>query len=428
MVLTTIELTEQKDLEFEVSIGGIRNSADSIRFIIEGKDFDYSCKCQQINENTLKVIVPKMEGKLAPGVYGAKMEIVVDGKVFTPFSENIEFVPEPEFTGFRSRVELSDEYDINDEIRESNASKSSITESKTPKKTKKDLSEKFTQLVEGIDTDDALENIRKSGVLKKSENGFIVKKSGDIFILERSDGIAIKAGSKLEVMLEWDTMKHRGEIVGDVALSKATLQDLVEKHNLAVGSLKIGTAKNSGHPDVMLKAPKGYALTESFRLVKDFEIKKKKSRAKSGLVESERTSDDIPGAPNTAAGTKPEKSWIDIAKASITNPANAKKPKPKDKYFLRDEEKEDDSNEKIEVVNPALPKPLPKTADMKQSAEVIKSDKLKVPDYEARSTEVIKTEPKQTKKVTSREAAREMYQKLLDYQSRLDELKKETKK
>ena len=46
MLLGKLELTESTDLEFGLDVFGTSDPAQSARFVIEGKDFDISCKCK----------------------------------------------------------------------------------------------------------------------------------------------------------------------------------------------------------------------------------------------------------------------------------------------------------------------------------------------------------------------------------------------
>jgi hypothetical protein len=96
MILGKIELTEQSDLEFGLEIQGTIEKTSSIRFVIEGPDFDVSCKCKE-NSGTVTAIIPKLKGILPSGVYESRLEIIIDGKIFTPLRESIELNPLVEF-------------------------------------------------------------------------------------------------------------------------------------------------------------------------------------------------------------------------------------------------------------------------------------------------------------------------------------------
>jgi hypothetical protein len=96
MLLGKIELTEQSDLEFGLEIQGTTEKANSIRFVIEGPDYDISCKCRQDGGN-ITAHIPKLKGVLTAGVYESRLEIIIDGKIFVPLKESIELNPLVEF-------------------------------------------------------------------------------------------------------------------------------------------------------------------------------------------------------------------------------------------------------------------------------------------------------------------------------------------
>ena len=90
MKLTTLKLDEESELEFSLQIFGTTEKTSDIRFTIEAED--YSLSFNGIVENdSVKVKIPKLKGILPHGVYECKMEVIVGDKIFSPLKEDIEF-------------------------------------------------------------------------------------------------------------------------------------------------------------------------------------------------------------------------------------------------------------------------------------------------------------------------------------------------
>lgn len=104
MILSKIELSESTVLDFGIDIFGTSESAQQARLVIEGPQFDISCRC--IMENgEVKATVPKLKGILQSGVYETRLEIVVGDKLFIPLKEQIELNPLIEFDVKTKKVE-----------------------------------------------------------------------------------------------------------------------------------------------------------------------------------------------------------------------------------------------------------------------------------------------------------------------------------
>lgn len=103
MILGKLELTEQTDMSFGIDVYGTTEQVDRVRLVIEGPHFDISCHCDVANgEVTAKV--PKLKGILPSGVYETRLETIVDGKIFIPLKEQIEFNPLVEFDVTKKKV------------------------------------------------------------------------------------------------------------------------------------------------------------------------------------------------------------------------------------------------------------------------------------------------------------------------------------
>jgi Zn finger protein HypA/HybF involved in hydrogenase expression len=96
VILGKLELTEQHDMSFGLDVFGTTESAQSARLVIEGPQFDVACHCKIAN-GEVTATVPKLKGILPAGVYESRLEVIVDGKIFTPLKEQIELNPLIEF-------------------------------------------------------------------------------------------------------------------------------------------------------------------------------------------------------------------------------------------------------------------------------------------------------------------------------------------
>jgi hypothetical protein len=104
MILGKLELSEQTDMAFSLEVFGTTEQTHMARFVIEGPDFDVSCKCDIAN-GEVNAKIPKLKGVLPSGVYESRLEIVVGDKIFTPLKEQIELNPLVEFDIKKKKVE-----------------------------------------------------------------------------------------------------------------------------------------------------------------------------------------------------------------------------------------------------------------------------------------------------------------------------------
>ena len=95
-ILAQLELNEASEVDFGIEIHGTTEASSEIRFIIEGPQYGILCKCVD-NNGVITASIPKLKGILPAGTFDARLEVVVDGKFFTPLSESIEFKPLVEF-------------------------------------------------------------------------------------------------------------------------------------------------------------------------------------------------------------------------------------------------------------------------------------------------------------------------------------------
>jgi hypothetical protein len=91
MSIAQLKLDESTKLEFGVSITGADGKPDA-RFIIDGKNFSVSFPAKQTNEG-VEVDIQGLQSIFTAGVYDARLEIVLENKIYTPLIDKIEFVP-----------------------------------------------------------------------------------------------------------------------------------------------------------------------------------------------------------------------------------------------------------------------------------------------------------------------------------------------
>lgn len=90
-MITQLKLDESSKLEFGVSITGT-DGIPNARFIIEGNSYSIMLPCSSVNES-LDVTVPKLKGIFPSGEYKARLEIVIENKLYVPMSDTIVFEP-----------------------------------------------------------------------------------------------------------------------------------------------------------------------------------------------------------------------------------------------------------------------------------------------------------------------------------------------
>lgn len=95
-VLSKIKLDEETELEFSMQIMGTTQPSSDVRLFIEGKEYDVVCH-GRIESDSVFFKVPKLKNVFESGEYTCRMEVLIDGKVFTPLKETIEFLPLVEF-------------------------------------------------------------------------------------------------------------------------------------------------------------------------------------------------------------------------------------------------------------------------------------------------------------------------------------------
>ena len=91
MGIATLKLDESTKLAFAVEITGAGGVPEA-RFIIEGKDFNIAFPCRKTNEGG-EVEIAGLKNVLSSGEYQARLEVILENKVYTPMRDTITFEP-----------------------------------------------------------------------------------------------------------------------------------------------------------------------------------------------------------------------------------------------------------------------------------------------------------------------------------------------
>ena len=87
-----LNLDEANQLLFKMNIKGTNKSPSTVRLMFEGQEFAYSITGTPADdEDVYKFDVPALHSKLDEGFYPTKVEVIVDGRHFTPVEFSTEF-------------------------------------------------------------------------------------------------------------------------------------------------------------------------------------------------------------------------------------------------------------------------------------------------------------------------------------------------
>ena len=158
MILAKLNLDEEAQLEFAVQVIGNSNITErKSRFFIEGAEFNIECQAVQVGE-TITVTVPKLKNILGPGVYNSKLEVIIEGRLFTPLESKIELLPTVDFF-----VQPVKTVQVAEAVSVQASVKMPLVEA-APKKVRKVRKSKLDKLIDEGFT-----------VLKEGKNSFITK-------------------------------------------------------------------------------------------------------------------------------------------------------------------------------------------------------------------------------------------------------------
>ena len=87
-----IHLDEDNELRFGVAVEGAETGEVTCRMVLESKDSSMGIifPGRAASNGEVKVLVPSLKSFLNEGVYPMKLEVLVDDRVFTPLSMNVE--------------------------------------------------------------------------------------------------------------------------------------------------------------------------------------------------------------------------------------------------------------------------------------------------------------------------------------------------
>lgn len=102
MIIATLKPEEPQELVFDIKIEGSKEEPSDIRFVIEAQTVDgqqvqdvFSIICRAVRENdAIKVYVPRLLNLFRAGSYKARLEVVLENRLFVPLNEEIR-VDEP---------------------------------------------------------------------------------------------------------------------------------------------------------------------------------------------------------------------------------------------------------------------------------------------------------------------------------------------
>lgn len=88
--MVKINLKEGTDLEFDMLIEGNINKLESLGLCIQEDKFELKLPCVFANSK-VSCSIPILEGIVLPGEKTISLEVVIDGKVYRPFEQTVEF-------------------------------------------------------------------------------------------------------------------------------------------------------------------------------------------------------------------------------------------------------------------------------------------------------------------------------------------------
>lgn len=106
MTIATLKLDTPSTLTFDVAITGASGIPEA-RFIIEDKEFSISYPCFQTNEG-VEVEIKGLKNILRAGDYQARLEIVLENKLYVPLRDVITFEPTVEIAASKPIKQLKE--------------------------------------------------------------------------------------------------------------------------------------------------------------------------------------------------------------------------------------------------------------------------------------------------------------------------------
>lgn len=89
-----IPLDRSTDLKFSLSIKNTNKELERASLVIEGKGYEISVPISMGKEDA-HVTIPVLENVILPGSHKIRIEMILGGVLYTPFSESMEFILPP---------------------------------------------------------------------------------------------------------------------------------------------------------------------------------------------------------------------------------------------------------------------------------------------------------------------------------------------
>lgn len=86
-----LDLDKENELVFQLSVEGTKPAKVDTRFLINAGKFSLSFPADRSSTGEVSVEIPALDNVLSEGRYSSSLEVIVDGKVFTPITLNSEF-------------------------------------------------------------------------------------------------------------------------------------------------------------------------------------------------------------------------------------------------------------------------------------------------------------------------------------------------
>jgi hypothetical protein len=97
MIIAKIDPSQSQELTFDIKVEGTKEEPSDIRFVIESQTVDgqevqdtFSIICRAIRTaDSIKVVVPRLLNLFKAGTYRARLEVVLENRLFVPVNEEI---------------------------------------------------------------------------------------------------------------------------------------------------------------------------------------------------------------------------------------------------------------------------------------------------------------------------------------------------
>lgn len=86
-----LDLDKENELVFQLSVEGAKPAKVESRFLIDTGNYSLSFPAGPPSSGEVSVSIPPLENTISEGKYSSSLEVIVDGKVFTPININTEF-------------------------------------------------------------------------------------------------------------------------------------------------------------------------------------------------------------------------------------------------------------------------------------------------------------------------------------------------